>query len=656
MPHFLKKYSRFLLPLLIIIITAFSFSPALNNELTNWDDETYITQNQLIRSLDLNHLKAIFTAPISSNYHPLTILSLGVNYQVHGVEARGYILTNIVLHLLNTLLVFVFVYLISQRNVLIAFVTALLFGIHPMHVESVAWVSERKDVLYAFFALGGFITYWSYIQSSKKMWWAATFLLFVASVLSKSAAVVFPVLLLVLDYWAGQKWQVKLILEKLPFFIVALVFGIIAIQTQSEKAIGDYDHWHIGYRLLFACYGLVMYMVKLLIPIDLSAFYPYPKIGDSLPIIFYVAPVLVAAFATLVVWSAKWSKVLAFGTLFFLASIALVLQVLPVGEAIMADRYTYLPYIGLFWVIAYGFDFFKKNILSKMPQPNGLPNKQQAGNTSSTSPFPKKLFFFLQKKPVAYTVFGLGMLYTVFLSYTTHERTKVWQNSGTLWTDVIEQFPDRIAVAYNNRGNYYRHNQQLEKAMSDYNKALSINPLYYRAYGNRGNLYITQGKLQKALKDCNKVIELAPDSEDAYSNRGAIYSQLQDYDQAMRDYNKALELNPNHTNTYGSRAALQHHLGNYAAAIPDFERFLAVNPTNAQMHYLRGNALHQLQQYQKAIVSYSKAIQLQPQNGQFYLHRAYAFAALQKNGKAKKDVEQAQSLGVTVDGAFLEGL
>ena len=279
-----KKQTN-LLPVLIsvaviIIVTYFVFSPSLQNDFTNWDDPTYVTDNPLVVN-NAVPVKEIFKTPVSLNYHPVTILSLAWNYQNGKLNPKGYHEENVIFHLLNTLLVFLFIFLLTRRNLLMAAIVALFFGIHPMHVESVSWVSERKDVLYVFFFLAGLITYLRFLDTKRILWYILTLLLFVLSCLSKGMAVVFPVIMLLIDYLRNDKLQLKIIFNKIPFFVLSLVFGVISFRIQSGGAIADMQVFTIFQRMMFASYGAIMYVVKFFAPVNLSAFYPYPTLDRN---------------------------------------------------------------------------------------------------------------------------------------------------------------------------------------------------------------------------------------------------------------------------------------------------------------------------------------------------------------------------------------
>jgi len=219
----------------VLAMTGLCILPMLGNGFTNWDDDVYVINNLIIKAPDW---KAIFTRPSAYNYHPLTMLTLAFNYAISGVDPFSYHLVNWLFHLLNTSLVFLFIYKISGRKIFVAAFTSLIFGIHPMHMESVAWVSERKDVLYTFFFLLALLQYWSFLETDKRPKLLYCFIFFLLSLLSKPAAIILPFVLLLLDYWYGRSFTWKVWAEKIPFFIFSLLFGFITIKRQSAEAIG----------------------------------------------------------------------------------------------------------------------------------------------------------------------------------------------------------------------------------------------------------------------------------------------------------------------------------------------------------------------------------------------------------------------------------
>jgi len=318
-----KAFHKLLVLALILITTSIYFK-SLNNQLTTWDDKNYVTENKDIRSLHGDSIsytiKKTFSSYVMGNYHPLTMLSYCMEYAKYQLKPKPYHVTNLIIHLLNTLLVFAFIWLLTQQQ-WVAFITALLFAIHPMHVESVAWVAERKDVLYSFFYLSALCTYLIYLKKEKTkwIWYVYIFLLFFLGLLSKAMTVTLPIILFAIDYFLGRKFTVKVILEKSPFLLLSFIFGYIAIEAQkSANAIADISNYNFFDRLLFTCYGLITYLWKIVAPVNLSCFYDYPvKLNGMYPLIFYIAPVIVLLLALLIYKSIRSGKDVLFGAGFF---------------------------------------------------------------------------------------------------------------------------------------------------------------------------------------------------------------------------------------------------------------------------------------------------------------------------------------------------
>ncbi|MCH8331481.1 MAG: hypothetical protein IH946_08910, partial [Bacteroidetes bacterium] len=270
-----KFSTGFWIKLFLVAVVTFSvLSPSLKNGFTNWDDTAYITDNNDLREFSL---KRIFTENVLGNYHPLTMLTYNVDYQLFGFDPFYYHLDNLVLHSINAGLVFalLFILLGSWWGALIG---ALLFGVHPMHVESVSWISERKDLLYTMFFVTGLICYLKY-QRNQGIWFKDPFyllalILFLLSLLSKALAVSFPLVLLLLDYIKRREWGKVMWMDKIPFFVLSLLFGVIALVAQSESgSIQTYENYSFIDSFLISCYGLLAYIYKFFIPLQLSNLY-----------------------------------------------------------------------------------------------------------------------------------------------------------------------------------------------------------------------------------------------------------------------------------------------------------------------------------------------------------------------------------------------
>ncbi len=537
-----KTFNKLLL-LALIVITAVIYFKSLNNELINtWDDHGYITENPDVRTFHGDSvgytLKKIFSSPVLGNYHPLTMLSYCIEYGKYKLNPKPYHVTNLVFHILNALLVFCFIWLLTQQQ-WVAFITALLFAIHPMHVESVAWVSERKDVLYTFFSLGALCMYIFYLRKEKwkSRFYALAFFLFILALLSKAMAVTVPLLFFAIDYFLDRKITLKVVLEKVPFLVMSLIFGFIAIGVQkSAKALDGIVNYDFADRILFSCYGLVTYLWKLVVPINLSCFYNYPdKQGGMYPFAFSIAPFVILLLTFLIYKSMRFGKDVMFGFGFFLITIVLVLQILPVGDAIIADRYTYIPYIGIFFIIARGIN-------------NLLETKSEK---------------FRSLKTPAIAVFAA---FTVVFCYLTIQRCKVWHDSISLWSDAIEK-NDKAPKSLNNRGLCYYRTQQYDKALADLNSTIQLSDDYIDAHYNRGVVYYSLKQYDEAMNDYNIAIQQDPKFSKAYNNRGNIYHLLGKYNEAITDYTSAIQFNSKFGKAYCDMAGIYFITQRYQLAL-----------------------------------------------------------------------------------------
>ena len=302
----MKNFKIIILIGLILIIAFASFSPCLRNSFVNWDDNGYVSDNTTLKPFSLSSVKIIFTSFNLGHYHPLTMLSYALEYQFFKLNPFGYHLDNLILHLLNCLLVFWLIFILSE-NIFISFLTAVLFGIHPLQVESVAWISERKNLLYAFFFLSAMLAYVFYIKSNRELkYYFLGLVLFIFSLLAKSMAVTLPLVLLLVDYFLNRKVGKAMFLDKIPFFILSLVFGIIAIfGVYSSGALRHENSYGLASILIVAAHGVVFYLSKIFLPLKLSCLYPYYGVGD---IHFLYSIILALALALMVIISASPAK------------------------------------------------------------------------------------------------------------------------------------------------------------------------------------------------------------------------------------------------------------------------------------------------------------------------------------------------------------
>ena len=585
---------------IICIVTFVSFRYTLQNQFTNWDDDFYVTNDEFIREFTPHNLRVIFTEDITkNNYHPLCMLSLAVNYHFSQLEPWSYYLTNILIHIANAVLVFfLFIQLCrrlaltEQAGLFTAFFGSLWFGIHPMHVESVAWIAERKDVLYAFFYIGGMISYLWYLDASERKWFRVTFVLFVMSCLSKPMAVVFPLSLLCIDFLLQRTPDKKLLTEKTVFFLTSLLCGATAFYTQHRTgAVASFNALSLAERIMYAAYGFIMYIAKLFNPTDLSTFYPYPYryINGTLPVVYYTAPFLALAILILPVWmlykrKSPYFRVVAFGIGFFLVNVIFVLQFISVGSAIMSDRYSYVAYIGLFFLLAY---------LAQS--------------------------FTAQKQKLRTAMIAVLLLLSAGLAVLCAERTKVWHNSETLHTDAIEQYPYRALLSYKWRGHYYFSTGQFDKAMKDYGLLMTLhaednkvrtnvekievlrnmqltgvafpgnagNPLSrgvnYRNQLDSAFVSVQQGDTLAAFR--HYVLAIAADpvqAEKAMAQSSNDLVQNQQYIMAIRQYNMMMKLNTTNPFYYFLRGCAHFGSNSINAAVADWETAVKMNVKDVQ--------------------------------------------------------------------------
>ena len=642
----------------IAIITFIVFSPSLKCGFTNYDDEKFIVHNHLITNNTLE-LKKIFTDVVSKNdYYPITILSYALNYQSGKLDPFGFHLWNLILHTINTLFVFLFIFIITKRNLLFTSIVALFFGIHPMHVESVTWVTERKDVLVLFFFLAGLLTYLRYRELRKSIWYSITLILFILACLSKAIAVIFPAILLLLDYLLNTKLNKKFFFEKIPFILISVAFIILTYFLHKNGSLQMIvENKSLLHRIVFASYDIFWYIFKFFIPNNLSAYYPYPD-EKAMPLIYWLSPFILLFVLIIFYIYFRKEKPIIFGLLFYFISIALMLQIIPTGSGDfnMADRYSYISYIGLLFVAAYFINLI-----------------------------------YQKKNKIRIVIMSLTILYAILFSYQTYARTKVWLNSETLWTDAIKINTERCDLGYLNRGEYYKETiKNNEQALSDFNKAININPKFYYAYNNRGLIYLEQKQYELALIDFNKAIELKPNFAHTYNNRGLLFFNQGNYDLAIADYNKCIELDPNYSISYCNRglvyakkglfdlalieykksiefdpeyylayfnrADLFWNIKQYDLALADYNETINFNPFYSDAYYDRGGIYFMRKQYDLALTDYLKATELNSEMPYYWLSRSKAENMLGNKVDAKADALKAKQLGVRGNSLYFQEL
>ncbi len=618
----------------ILVISVLAvYSSATRNGFTNWDDPDYVNENDLIRSLDNKHIEMFFTTKsVVGNYHPLTVMSLAIDYKTaynpktHQLDAAVFHRTSVIFHLLNSLLVFLFIYILLKKKWFPALFVALIFAVHPMHVESVAWISERKDVLYVFFFLLALIAYLKYLHSAKYFWLVITFIAFVASTLSKAVAVTLPVVLIFIDYYSDNSISIRRWIEKIPFLIVAVYVGIMAIQSQSvQGAVSTIEAMPLYYRILAGCYGFFFYLIKFFAPFDLSAYYPYPVSflhrTLELPFYYHLLPWAVLTSCITAGLLLRKSKEILFGLAFYIITMALVLQFFTVGSAIVAERYSYLSYIGLALAVYAGLGYLV----------------QKSGSTR-------------------YLFIGIAVAFILLLMVKTNAQVKIWKNNETLWTNVINIHP-RAEVAYKNRGNYYaREANDLAKAMKDYEILMQLGTKDAGAWSNIGNIYGLNNDFINARNAYARSIQYNPLNAKVYQNRGNIYAQQKIFDSAFLDYDKALQLDPGNLDILKSRTYALFSSGDYAKAIEQYTSLISKTDDNISFYMNRGIAYAYIAQYQDAVNDFLVVVRTETRNKDAWMNLSQCANKLGNKKEALEYALKAKENGMPVEDKYLESL
>jgi len=514
-----------------------TFAPSLSGAFV-WDDLDYVKNNPILHATGSAMLAKLATFVVVGNYHPLTMASLALDNAIFGPGPAVFHATNVLLHAANAVLVGRFLIALGLRRDA-AWAGALLWAVHPLRVESVAWISGRKDVLYVFFFLAAALAYMKHPRADAKPGraYAWALALFAGSLLSKAAAVSLVPVLFLLDWYTGRPVTRRTLVEKIPFAALAVATGVIAIAAQkSAGAIPVDPHAGLAPRLAVAGYGLGFYLVKTVAPLGLSALYPYPTaplgaLPAGAPVA--LAAAAIAAVAVIVGRTRFRAGVLAAG--FYLATVALVLQLFPVGGAVAADRYSYLPAVGFSIAIAAGI---------------GAMRFRQVGLAIAVS---------------------AGLL----LMWGSAARCAVWHDGFVLWDDVVSKHPD-AALALHNRGVARADRGDHRGAIADYDAAIAASPRYADAWANRGGSEADLGELDRAIADLGEAIRLDPQRATYRFNLGLALGDKGRWDEAVRSLGEAIRLKPDFAAAYLNRGLALGQMGRAAEGAADVRRAKAL--------------------------------------------------------------------------------
>ncbi len=593
---FLNIRYEILVCLFFVVSVLAVYCQVRNHEFLNYDDPGYVTENLRVKSgLSLKNIYWAFTTTTAGNWHPITMLSHMLDCQLYRLSSGNHHITSVLIHILNTLLLFLLLNKITGQLWKSAFVVAL-FALHPLRVESVAWVSERKDVLFAFFWM---LTLWSYVWYVKcrnlKRYFAVL-IFFILSLMSKPMAVTLPFALLLLDYWPLNRFHqsnlnrpsisqsrhysfssiLYLIYEKIPlFFISALFSGIIFFVQKGAGAVVSLDTNPFDVRIANALVSYVSYIGKTIWPHQLAVFYPHPGIIPNWQTT--AASVLIAAVTLIALSTIRRCPYIIIGWLWYMGILVPVSGVAQAGSHALADRFTYIPSIGLYIILVWGVSDFMERVQ-----------------------FKKKKFALL------------GTLLLTILMTTTYIQVGHWSNSIALFQHAIK-VTENNDLAHFNLGNAYMSKGKINKAIDQYHKAIHIKP-DAQTYTNLGIALFNHGNIDEAITKYKKALRISPNLYEAHNSMGnALYAQGK-FKKAMDSYAEALRIKPNYFQAHNNLGLALYARGNVDKAIFHYTETLRIKPDYAETYNNLGAALIKKGMVDKAVVFFKEAVRIDPGN------------------------------------------
>ena len=598
-----RKQLSAVICLTLVLVTAALYWPMLHHRFINVDDEQYITNNPQVKAgLTWPGIVWAFENTEAANWHPLTWISHMLDCQLFGLNPGGHHLTSLLFHVANTLLLFLWLSQLTGALWRSAFVAAL-FAWHPLHVESVAWAAERKDVLSALFWMLALIAYTRYAQRvtgdrcqvtrtepasspvtrHPSLFYGLALLFFAFGLMSKPMVVTLPFVLLLLDFWPLNRLQLQssgrvvasLIFEKLPFFALAATGSVVTFLIQkSGGAVWSSGTLTFHARVANALLAYVRYLSKTFWPADLAIIYPYPRHWPVMAVIG--AALLLAIWSGLFIWRARQNPYLLAGWFWFLGTLIPAIGLVQVGSQSMADRYTYLPSIGLFILIVWGL--------------NDLLNFRLQG---------RKMVMLIGSLALA----GCLVCTTIQLNY--------WQNSIKLLRHAIEVTTGNY-VACNFLGRALDDLGQKDEALLRYAESVRIESHYPQAQFNLGMAWLNRGWAEKACEPLAAAVRLAPDDAGARYNYAMALMADGRLDDAIAQFNEALRLNPNLAEAQSKLALVFIKQGKTAEAIPHFAETVRLHPNDAEARFNLGLALLDNHRPAEAAVQFAEELRLTP--------------------------------------------
>ena len=631
---------KVLISLVLIVATTMVYWQVKSFDFVGYDDETYITGNRHVQTgLTVKEFQWAFTTYYGGNWHPLTWLSHMLDCEIYGLNPMGHHSTNLLLHIANTLLLFFILQKMTGTLWRSAFVAAL-FALHPLHVESVAWVAGRKDVLSTF---GGMLSLLAYQRYVKRPCFSNYFLIIFflsLGLMAKSMLVTFPFLFLLLDFWPLKRFQwctdrlregedesapagrdiLRLIWEKVPLLVPVVISSVLTFRAEYIMgSVKSLETFSLKVRVTNALVSYVSYVYKTVWPQNLSVFYPHP--GDTLPAWQPIgASFLIAGASFLAIRKLRQYPYIAVGLFWYLGTLVPVIGLIQVGKQAIADRYTYIPLIGLFIVIAWGtLDFFAK---WRFPYKNIL-FFASAGVLLPTLMILTWMQVYHWKNAI--TLFEHAIKVTDN-NYVAHNNLAIALSGRGKINEAIHHYEEVVRIRPNdtealfNLGNAFYDHKGLDKAAFYYNKALEVDPAHAGAHNNLANLLFTQGKYGEAVAQYTEVLKESPDDIGARINLANVLFVIGRLDEAILLYNEVLKRNPKEADAHFNLGNLLLNKGETQSAMRHFAETINIDPEYAKAYHQIGEIFSREGKIEKARLFFSKAIQIESDHKQTRKH------------------------------------
>jgi tetratricopeptide (TPR) repeat protein len=599
----------------ILCLTFAAYAPVFHAGYV-WDDDSWLTGNPAIP--DPHGLHTIWTSVPRMQYYPLLFTSFWVEYRLYGLDPLGYHIVNVLLHACNAFLVGL---ILRAFRVPGAFWVAALFAVHPVHVESVAWVTERKNVLSGFFYLGAALAYFKFERERRRAAYAAALALFACALLTKTATATLPVALAIVSAWRRWPSRARDLAPLAPF--VALAVALASITVVLEKnlvAIVSPDFGFTAWqRLLIAARALLFYPYKLLVPHPLIFNYPRFDVESASPLSLWPVATVALLLAGLAVLWRRGRRGVACAALVYAVTIFPALGFFDVYAfrfSFVADHFQYLASIGILVLFAQAGRWLLERIDGERRSPRAL---------------------------VAVRALATGLV--LVLGVLTFNQASAYRDEATLWNDTLAKNPDSW-IAHHNLATLRSRSGDFDGAIAGFGEALRCKPNAAESYTGRGLAYWKQGRVDLALADLDRAIELDPTFPQAYLNRGEVLAAAKRFDDAIADLDRFLASNPGYAPAYRSRALARIQLGQDAPALDDLTRAIELEPKSAELYDRRAVVLIRMRRHDEALADFDTAARLEPRLAVTFVMRGRLYKRLDGNtGRACREWQEACRLG-----------